>query len=94
MYLDYWKDYARRVQVPVMYGLAEAVEPFWKSGDKYVQDFAAVFEKSPRVKRGLMLEAPHYAELSYMFKGRYARVFGFSMECAIATAIGRLEIIG
>ncbi|KIX99114.1 uncharacterized protein Z520_05575 [Fonsecaea multimorphosa CBS 102226] len=83
---DYWLDYARRVQVPVMYGMGEH-DALWKASRDTVHDFAKEFTKSPRVESGVVLGAPHCIELSYWGPGWVARCVGFAVECAAAEGV-------
>lgn len=87
-WLSYWTKYASRVPVPVMYGLAEA-DRLWDVNEQLVRDFAAVFEKSPRVESGIVLGSAHCGELCRVGRGWYSRAFGFAMECAVAKDLGR-----
>ena len=87
-WLGYWKKYAVEVSVPVMYGLAE-VDNLWSVSEQYVRDFAAAFEKSPRVESGIILGSAHCSELCKVSRGWYARAFGFAMECAVAKELKR-----
>ena len=87
-YLGYWTKYAAEVSVPVMYGLAEA-DNLWSVSEQYVRDFAAAFEKSPRVESGLILGSAHCSELCKVSRGWYTRAFGFAMECAVAKELKR-----
>ena len=87
-WLSYWTKYASRISVPVMYGLAEA-DRLWEVSEQLVQDFASVFEKSPRVERGMVLGSAHCGELCRAGRGWYCRAFGFAIECAVAKDLGR-----
>ena len=87
-WLGYWTKYAAAVTVPVMYGLAE-VDNLWSVSEQNVRDFAAAFEKSPRVESGLILGSAHCSELCKVSKGWYTRAFGFAMECAVAKELKR-----
>lgn len=87
-WLSYWTRYASRVAVPVMYGLAEA-DGLWDVSEQFVRDFAAAFEKSPRVESGIVLGSAHCSELCRVGRGWYSRGFGFAMECAVAKDLGR-----
>ncbi|KAL8637818.1 MAG: hypothetical protein Q9226_009073, partial [Calogaya cf. arnoldii] len=50
----YWRSkYAHRVTCPVMYALAEN-DCFWISTKEVIEDFAAAFEKSVRVDKGVV----------------------------------------
>lgn len=87
-WLSYWTKYSSRVSVPLMYGLAEA-DRLWDVSPQLVQDFAAAFEKSPRVESGIVLGSAHCGELCRVGRGWYCRAFGFAMECAVAKDLGR-----
>lgn len=87
-WLDYWKKYAAKVSVPVMYGLAEK-DQLWTASEVHARDFAAAFKGSPRVESGIILGSAHCSELSRVGRGWYVRAFGFAMECAVAKDLGR-----
>ena len=88
LWITYWTEYARQVNVPVMYGLASA-DALWTVSEQHVQDFARAFSNSPRVERGLVHGAPHCMELSYVSRGWYARALGFALECSVGKALER-----
>lgn len=85
-WLDYWLDYAKGVKVPIMYGMGEH-DALWKTTKDNVEAFAQSFTSSPRVERGVVLEAPHCIELSYWGPGWTLRCLGFSIECACAEGV-------
>ena len=87
-WLDYWKGYAAKVDVPVLYGLADA-DRSWTASEQHMRDFAGAFEKSPRVESGLVLGAAHSLELTRVGSGWYARAYGFGVECAVAKDLKR-----
>ncbi|ETI26421.1 hypothetical protein G647_03198 [Cladophialophora carrionii CBS 160.54] len=87
-WLDYWLDYAKDVQWPIMYGMAQH-DALWKTTRENVEDFARAFTSSQRVERGVVLEAPHCMELSYWGPGWIARCIGFAIECAAAEGVKR-----
>ncbi|KIW65036.1 hypothetical protein PV04_07323 [Phialophora macrospora] len=90
-WLDYWLDYAQDVKWPIMYGMAEH-DALWKTTKENVEDFARAFTSSPRVERGVVLEAPHCMELSYWGPGWIARCVGFAIECAAAEGVKRAAL--
>lgn len=62
-WLDYWQEYAAKVDVPVMYALAEK-DWLWTVSEQHVRDFAGAFRESPRVECGLVLGTAHCMDLS------------------------------
>jgi pimeloyl-ACP methyl ester carboxylesterase len=86
-WLNYWLEFAKKINVPIMYGLGEN-DALWPGKEEYVQEFARAFTSSPRVERGLILGAPHSGELSYWGRGWLLRCFGFAAECATAGVVG------
>lgn len=86
LWLTYWTKYASKVDVPVMYGLAEH-DWLWTASTKHVQEFAAAFAGSPRVESGLVLGTTHCMELSRVGRGWYARALGFAVECGVAKSL-------
>jgi hypothetical protein len=91
-WLDYWQEYAVKVNVPVMYALAEK-DWLWTVSEQHVRDFAGAFRGSPRVESGLVLGTAHCMELSRVGRGWYARAFGFSLECAVALDLRRRSVL-
>lgn len=87
-WLGYWTKYAAEISVPVMYGLAE-VDNLWSASEQSVRNFAAAFQKSPRVESGIILGSAHCSELCKVSRGWYTRAFGFAMECAVAKELKR-----
>ena len=85
-WFEHWKDYAGKIKVPVMFGMAEH-DRLWQGTAEHVQDFLAGFKESKKREGGVILGSPHCTELSYTGKGWYARSFGFAMECAFANAL-------
>jgi hypothetical protein len=81
LWLDYWKSYAARIRVPVMYTIGEH-DALWLASQQFVDDFAAAFVNSPRIESSVLLSAPHCIEHSHLALGFLARAFGFAMECA------------
>ena len=86
LWITYWMEYARKIDVPVMYGLASA-DALWKVSEQRVQDFAKAFSNSLRVERGLVHGAPHRMELSHVSRGWYARALGFALECSVGRTL-------
>ncbi|KAI4265309.1 MAG: hypothetical protein L6R38_009521 [Xanthoria sp. 2 TBL-2021] len=81
---SYWREnYAKHVTCPVMYALVEN-DCFWMSTKEVTDDFAAAFENSVRVDKGMVLGGVHCLELCRVGRGWYARVFGWAVERGVA----------
>ncbi|KAK4032066.1 hypothetical protein C8A01DRAFT_51061 [Parachaetomium inaequale] len=78
-------EWAPRVRVPVMIGIAER-DAWWKGDEKHVRDSAAAFRASHKVEGSVVRDAPHNLEMSYWAQAWYARCFGFGLECAVGFA--------
>lgn len=85
------REWAPRVRVPVMLGLAER-DVYWQGTAEHVRVLAAAFAGSPRVEASVIRGAPHNLEMTYWAQGWYARCFGFGMECAASFAVDREEV--
>lgn len=79
-------DWAVKVQVPVMFGIAEH-DCYWRPDQEHVADLLRAFVNSPRVEGGVVRGAPHNIEMSYWAAGWYARCFGFGIECAASAGV-------
>lgn len=86
LWLGYWKGYAARIRVPVMYTIGEH-DALWLASQQFADDFAAAFVNSPRVESSVLLSAPHCIEHSHLALGFLAHAFGFAMECAAHSVI-------
>jgi hypothetical protein len=78
--LGYWKGYAARVGVPVMYTIGEH-DALWLASRQFVDDFVAAFVNSRHVESSMLLSAPHCIEHSHQALG-FLAAFGFAMERA------------
>ena len=86
VWFAHWKEYAAKIKVPVMVGIAEH-DHLWYGTAEHVHDFLAGFPGSKNAEGGVILGSPHCTELSYAGKGWYAKSFGFAMECAFGNAL-------
>lgn len=88
-----WRALCGAVRVPVLVGMAEH-DGLWVGTAEHACEFAGGFAGSERVEHGLVREAPHCMELSYVAQGWYARCFGWALECAAASAARREAQLG
>jgi pimeloyl-ACP methyl ester carboxylesterase len=87
VWLPVWKTkWAAHISVPVMFSLVDN-DPFFTTNEEDLEGCVKAFEKSVRVDRSLVKEAPHCIELSRWSYGWYARCFGFALECAANMAV-------
>ncbi|KAL2816611.1 hypothetical protein BDW59DRAFT_153196 [Aspergillus cavernicola] len=81
-----WRErWAANVVAPVMFALVEQ-DCFFEGTEEHLKSCVGAFTSSIRVDGSLVRGAPHCMELSYWSQGRYARSFGFAMECAASFA--------
>lgn len=84
----YWRSYAQRVTVPVLYNAGEK-DLLWNINHHTVREFSSGFSKSAWVSHVLSSDAPHAIELSRQSYGYYVRLLGFASECATQATIKR-----
>ncbi|KAK6386503.1 hypothetical protein LTR65_008976 [Meristemomyces frigidus] len=84
----YWKDYAKDITVPHMYGLGSE-DGLWKTEKQWIDEYAAAFSKSARMEAAALPLAPHCIELSYLGQAWLARTLGFAAECAVWDVLRR-----
>lgn len=80
-----WKEWAARVELPVMVGLASD-DLGWEGTEEHLRELSGAFTGSERVDSTIVKGAPHNMEMSYWARGWYARCFGFALECAATFA--------
>ena len=87
---EYWREYAARVEVAVLYTLGE-YDSLWKNTEQDVRDFAAGFGKATSVEAKRLLLAPHCIEHSLQATGLILRTFGFAIESAVQLKLRTLS---
>lgn len=84
-----WRSLCAAVRVPVLVGVAER-DGLWVGSRQHAAEFAeggfAGGGGCERLEYGVVGQAPHCMELSYVAQGWYARCFGWALECAAAAA--------
>ena len=82
-WFEYGPNYAKEVNVPIMYGMGEH-DWLWEGSKRCVKEFEEWFFKCPRFDGSTILGAPHALEWSRMSQGWNARCFGWALEVCAA----------
>jgi pimeloyl-ACP methyl ester carboxylesterase len=79
----YWKTYAEKVRVPIMYVVPEE-DALVNSSAAALEEFAQACSNAAKVDRGTVPKAPHCLEWTVWSRAWMTRCCGFAAECVSA----------
>jgi pimeloyl-ACP methyl ester carboxylesterase len=83
---NYWKTYAQKVRVPIMYVVPEA-DTLADGSAATLEEFAHACSSAAKVDRGTVAKAPHCLEWTIWSRAWFMRCFGFAAECVSAEGV-------
>ncbi|EXJ92075.1 hypothetical protein A1O3_00625 [Capronia epimyces CBS 606.96] len=75
------KGFTEQIALPIFYALGQ-YDLLWPPSEQEPHACESSFPNSPKVEGGVLLNAPHCAELGYQGIAWYVKAFGFALECA------------